>query len=276
MPFLKFKKYGLLLSKPRNFLSDKQYILIISHMRSRSTLLGHILGSNTEICGHGELHLPYAKRLSLLKMRAALQSCENFESCNYFLDKVLHNKLDVDTALFKGKLKTLILVREPFGTVRSMFNMHQQLYGANNYWHLIDYYTDRINYIASFAYANKEKFLFVDSESLVNDTEKTLGSISHYLGLKTQLSAKYRQFSDTGVAGAGDPGKNITAGKIIKTADGVENYEISESDKNRLLTAYSLCKATLVESGIQLMALTWFVVLLAWACNYLESTTALI
>ena len=217
-------------------------------------MLSHILGSNTEICGYRELHLPYAKRLSLLKMRAALQSCENYESCNYFLDKVLHNKLDVDTAIFKGKLKTLILVREPFGTVRSMFNMHQQLYGANSYLHLINYYTDRINYITSFAYANEKKFLFVDSESLVNDTEKTLGSISQYLGLRTQLSAKYRQFSETGVAGSGDPGKNITAGKIIKTTDGLGNYEITESDKNKLLTAYSQCKVTLVDLGIHLKA----------------------
>lgn len=251
MSFLKFKKYTSLLLKPHILLSDKKYILIISHMRSRSTLLSHILGSNSEICGYKELHLPYTNRLSLLRMKAALQGSDNFDTCNYLLDKVLHNKLDIDTAIFKRKLKVLILVREPFGTVRSMFNMHQQLYGDNNYLHLINYYTDRLNYISSFAHSNKEKFLFVRSERLINNAEETLKSISQYLGLKTQLSTKYRQFSETGVAGAGDPGKNITVGEIIKTTDSSENYELTNADKNKLLTAYALCENRLKELSIR-------------------------
>jgi hypothetical protein len=58
-----------MLANPSNYISNNRYIFILSHMRSRSSLLSHILGSNREINGHSELHQNYTGRKSLLEMK---------------------------------------------------------------------------------------------------------------------------------------------------------------------------------------------------------------
>ena len=56
---------------------SRGHILLISHQRSHSTLLAHILGSHPEIDGYSELHQHY---LSPVDLRSMTQGAGSFES----------------------------------------------------------------------------------------------------------------------------------------------------------------------------------------------------
>ena len=241
MFFDKLVKYSPVLLHPGRLLQDKSYVLILSHMRSRSTLLSHILGSHPEICGYKELHLSYTSILSLLKLRVALEGIENFNQCRYLLDKALHNKLVIDTNIFNGKLKIIMLLREPRGTVSSMFKMHQKLNQNDNYLHLVQYYKDRLSYLHDFAEQHDHEYLFIESDNLISDADQELQRISEYLALKAPLQAQYKQFSETGIAGSGDPSENIKAGEIIDTTKEDRILNISDAELIALNNQYSSC-----------------------------------
>jgi hypothetical protein len=56
-------------SNPEVFFGKKDYIFIISHMRSYSSLLSHVLSSNHDICGYLEMHQSYSGWLDFVKLR---------------------------------------------------------------------------------------------------------------------------------------------------------------------------------------------------------------
>ena len=49
------------------------YIFVLSHMRSFSSLLCHILGSHSEISGYLETHLSYIGRSDLHRLEAKVR-----------------------------------------------------------------------------------------------------------------------------------------------------------------------------------------------------------
>ena len=59
----------LLLRHPSVYLGRREYVIVLSHMRSYSTLLAHLLGSHPEIAGYAEMHTSYAQRRDLLRLR---------------------------------------------------------------------------------------------------------------------------------------------------------------------------------------------------------------
>lgn len=248
----KIKKYGYIFLNPAPYLAKKNYILLVSHMRSRSTLLSHILGSNSEICGYKELHLLYAHRLSLLRMRVALANLENYDTCKYLLDKNLHNRLCINPSIFSGKLKLIILLREPVGTIASMLKMQQKIDKNTNFQEVVNYYKMRIAYLGNFGQMNKNAYLFVDSENLIRQTEKELLNISCYLEIKTPLQACYKKFSETGKPIAGDPSDNIKVGKIIKT-EKAEGIPLLDGEGMAILMReYESCRAKLLKYSVPL------------------------
>jgi hypothetical protein len=42
--------------RPGVFLGSRAYVLVLSHMRSFSSMLCHVLGSHEEIAGYAEMH----------------------------------------------------------------------------------------------------------------------------------------------------------------------------------------------------------------------------
>lgn len=220
-------------------------------MRSRSTLLSHILGSHGEICGYKELHLSYTGKLSFLKMKVALAESDNFNTCHYLLDKALHNKLVIDTDIFNDDLKVIMLLREPNGTISSMFKMHQKLNKNANYMHLVQYYRDRLQYMNEFAKQHENKYLFVDSENLVLNPDAELDKITQYLALDTPIQQQYKQFSETGIAGSGDPSENIKAGEIIQTENVGASPNLSRDELDLLIDEYQYCRERLMQCAIK-------------------------
>jgi len=101
-------------------------------------------------------------------MRVALENVENYSTCKYLLDKNLHNRLAINPAIFGGKLKLIILLREPLGSIASMLKMQQRIDKNTKCQDIIDYYKMRIEYLGNFAEINKNSYLFVDSKNLIN------------------------------------------------------------------------------------------------------------
>jgi hypothetical protein len=216
----KAKKLSLILSNPSLIKPKAKYIFMLSHMRSRSSLLSHILGSNEAICGYSELHYSYPKKSSLLKMHVELYQDL---SCNlngkYLFDKLLHNSMVLsDEVINHTNAKLVFLLREPESTVKSIINMGD-LTGESNYKNqsiAFEYYCGRVKQLLEYAKKNNNIF-FVNSDELVKTPEKILPKLSSWLELGQELSQHYDTFNRTGAVGAGDPSKNIKEGKIIQT-----------------------------------------------------------
>jgi hypothetical protein len=67
--------------------SRTQYLFVISHMRSRSSLLSHILGSHPQVIGYSELHQSYQRWSDLLWRRtlAYLERRGGYETSTFWI-----------------------------------------------------------------------------------------------------------------------------------------------------------------------------------------------
>jgi hypothetical protein len=244
----KTKKLLFILQNPSLLKPKSKYIFMLSHMRSRSSLLSHILGSNEAICGYSELHYSYPKKSSLLKMHVELYQDL---SCNlngkYLFDKLLHNSMVLsDEVINHTNAKLVFLLREPESTLKSIINMGD-LTGEGNYKDqsiVFDYYCRRLKQLLEYAKNNKNIF-FVDSDELVNKPGEILPKLSSWLELDEELTQHYSTFNRTGVVGAGDPSKNIKECKIIQTSqhDGIV---LDEKMLNNAMEIYHECREYLV------------------------------
>jgi len=220
-----FEQYNAL-HQPRDI------IFIISHMRSRSTLLSHILGSNKNICGHSEQHIRYRGMLDIYDLKLRLMNEENYEQAKYLLDKILHNhRLLRARVIRKTRPKLILMTRQPVDSVKSIKKMLIRENRYNNLEDIINYYKARIDGILGISKRNSGKYIFIESNDLIKETTSTLLSLQKFLHLRTPLEAEYKVFDDTGEAGRGDQSENIKAGKILEiiaNTDGGESSRIRE------------------------------------------------
>src|SRR5215210_2506560 len=81
------------LNLARALLAKRQYILFVSHMRSYSTLLGHLVGSHPQIAGYTEQHRSYGSFSDLTGLCYGVWRVSDFEvKGDYLFDKLLHDK----------------------------------------------------------------------------------------------------------------------------------------------------------------------------------------
>ena len=215
-------------SDPQIFFGHKKYLFLVSHMRSYSTLLSHILGSSSDISGYRENHISYNGQINLLKLRYRTQmAIEGKLGGTYVLDKILHNHWRIsESILQKPNLKVLLTIRKPQDTVKSIINMGQKFVDED--WYLdhvkvADYYSGRLKAIAAYAELLGEKAAYFNAEDLIEQPDILTTNLSNWLQLKDPLKTEYKQFRDTGKPIHGDPSSNILEGKILKNK---RNYEI--------------------------------------------------
>ena len=105
-----------------NVARPRQALFLLSHMRSYSSLLCHILNSNPEVDGYGELGIPYRTPLDLINMRYQIRlTTGNRLQGRYALDKVLHPTVELADAILTSPSATVMVgVREPDASVRSI------------------------------------------------------------------------------------------------------------------------------------------------------------
>tara|TARA_R110002012_G_scaffold321207_1_gene548148 strand:- start:4931 stop:5689 length:759 start_codon:yes stop_codon:yes gene_type:complete len=210
------KNFSLLTAKPHR-------IYMLSHMRSRSSLLSHILGSNPHISGYSELSIKYRDRLASLDQKIKLHQDDlQVNSEVKLFDKILHNSFDFKniSSLNTPEVDTIIMLRPPESTVKSIVTMGEKNNNAKYAdinW-ASEYYKDRVEKIIKMA-KELERFFFLKSDDIVDFPKETLSKLSQFMELTVPLTSEYGSFNQTGMKKSGDTSENIKLGKIVKTLE---------------------------------------------------------
>ena len=212
-----------LMANPHVIFSRTSYLFILSHMRSRSSVLAHVLGSNPGICGYCETHRSYITSTDLVRMKIDMhKNVTKSLNGKYLLDKILHNNLKVsDDILHNKRVRIIILIRPPASTIASIIKMG---YITAVDWYkqpekASEYYCSRLAELTRYGEKLRGKFFVIDSDAIINETDCVLNKLSIWLGLNNSLDKFYRKFSNTGEPGYGDPSENIKTGVIMKTPE---------------------------------------------------------
>lgn len=240
----------LLLRHPSVFLGPREYVLVLSHMRSRSTLLAHLVGSHPEVAGYAEMNLTYSRRRDLLRLRGTVaRSLDGRLDGRLVLDKVLHDHHPVSCAVLEDPVvHPVFLVRRPVETLASILRMNERLPEMALYSGeegATAYYVDRLATLEQLARERGTDALFLRSESLVEEPEATLDRLSRFLRLETPIESSYSTFPMTGVPGRGDFSEAIRDGRIRPPDAGSSWPELSIELLEASENAYSRCLGTM-------------------------------
>lgn len=234
-------RVNYILKHPHLFLMRPKRLFMLSHMRSRSSLLSHILGSNEDIAGYSELSINYKEKFSLVDQNIALhEDGLKIDSKKILFDKILHNSYDFKnpSKLNRDEFMVIIMIRPPVATIKSIVTMGEK--NGNAKYGNVDwacrYYAERLTALLSFSKKIKS-YVFINSDDLVNSPDKTLARLSALLELKSSLSREYLSFNKTGMKKFGDTSQNIKKGKIVTTQE--NNYiNIPEALSDKLVKRY--------------------------------------
>ncbi|MGE9296974.1 MAG: hypothetical protein ACQKBV_11865 [Puniceicoccales bacterium] len=248
-----------ILLSPRlgNLAAPANFIFVLGHMRSRSTLLSHILGSSQEVCGYFENHQSYKSKLGLYRLKFDLRDQINPKlKRQTYLDKILHNKHIISPRILnRPNVKAVFLAREPEATLKSMLSMgiRKNLYRFSDEESACDYYCSRLDVLNDYAKLRQGNFFYVDSDELVHHFEDLRFALSQWLGLKHVLKEEYEIFNKTGRAVFGDSSDNIKSG-TIQTEQSKHDVEVSPAVLAKAREKYDAHVALLRGMGASLEA----------------------
>jgi hypothetical protein len=242
-----------------------RYLLILSHARSYSTLLCHILGSHRQVAGYAETMLPYETAVDLYRLNAKACEAGNYRNdCEYVLDKVLYDWLGVsDKVLGLSRVIPIFVVREPGPSIASLTRMRIREYeqGIHDWQEKNDlratadraaaYYTSRLETLQTTC-ARLEALggrgLFLPAERLLDDTAEALRFLEGTLNLDGPLGESYTIFERTGRPGTGDTSATIRAGRIVRDSSEPGEIPIRADLLERARDAYAACMESLRRS----------------------------
>ncbi|MDJ0509538.1 MAG: sulfotransferase [Crocosphaera sp.] len=229
-------------------------LFILSHMRSGSSLLTHILISNSAIKGYGETHINYRSEADLKKLLFHIyfnsQQFTNLQDLaklsmnhTYILDKLLHDhKLVNEKLLELDNFYFIFLIREPKRTLMSMLD-HKPHWNEEN---AIHYYSKRLSTLSEYAQIinSKQRSFLVTYNQLMDDSDQVFKSLQNFLKTSEVFSEKYQVLKTTGMRNVGDFKEKIRSGRIIKQPRKLDfsiSPHILETGKNK----FDHCQAIL-------------------------------
>lgn len=230
------------------------FLFVVSHMRSYSSLLCHILGSHPEISGYSEAQQSYFGRNDLDRL-ARIVSEHTGEAAikRYVLDKLLHNSREIaPDILRRPDVRCIFLLRNAGDTIASILEMAHSLRHTGDFSdpsRVVAYYAERLAQMEQCGAHIVDRAIFVESERLLDDTAALLARLSQWLDLAAPLSAEYRTFRYTGLPGHGDPSPHIKSGRIV--ASDIDRHReyvqigIADDVLERGNAAYARCRAAL-------------------------------
>ena len=202
-------------------LKPKQHILLLSHMRAYTSLFGHIMGSNPDICGYYEMHIGYYGWKSLVRQK--LLYFKNEEIKPHFsrmFDKVLHNDHQISANLLnRRQVRTIFSLRQPQDTIPSILKLYRETdpsHEFNSESFATDYYIKRLTELENLAGSLKQAFFYFDAESLKQNPNECLGCLSDWLELRVPLSSNYDLQRNTSIKRFGDTSSKLEAGRVIQ------------------------------------------------------------
>jgi hypothetical protein len=240
----------LIVRRPSVVLRPRRYVLVLSHMRSYSSLLCHLLGSHSEIDGYAEMHRSYRRRTDLLRLKAhVFRSLEGEFSGRFVLDKLLHDRYTVSHSLLESRsVYPIILVRNPADSIRSILRMGRTM--GSVAWYsdpplVAEYYETRVSHLAEIVQTLDRPWLFVRGEALVEDTRECLDSIASFLRLRSPLEESYSLFKNTGREGWGDYSDVILARRVVRNRPQEDEPDLPDALLADAARAYEKCCRTL-------------------------------
>lgn len=202
-----------------------RYILILSHMRSGSSLLLHLLMTSPEISGCGERNTAYRNEddLAMFAIKSTLGSRGRIRA-SYSVDQVNHTHfLPAENLLLHASVLPIILFREPEGAIGSMVEVFSRI-RRFSVEEATTHYRERVTTLARYATILRRHgcLMALTYDELVNDTQRSLIRLSDHIGLRTPLADVYSTFPFTGRLG--DRSSRIHTGRVLpaRTDHGVE------------------------------------------------------
>ncbi|WP_162891479.1 sulfotransferase [Salinibacter ruber] len=198
-----------------------EWLFVLGHMRSGSSLLVHLLNSNPEVLGYGETHIQYQGRRSVVQLHDHVSS--QFEAHDeppgwhyrYVMDKILWPHIHNDDLLHQVPLSVIVIVRRPEATLPSILSW--DLEGIRTPETALRYYVERLGRVRRLLEGYDAPFAFTRYEDLTGRTEEALLNISEYLSLDERLTPTYDTMWATGTSGIGDSSENIKEGRVRST-----------------------------------------------------------
>ena len=227
-------------------------IFLLSHMRARTSLAGHILGSHPQINGYFEMHISYEDASALDKALEVYRQYETFKvDSRYLFDKLLHNDYRLCTGLAGPvDMKILVALREPEQAIRSMV----ALFAARDVEHpyasvagATRYYVERIGTLADFCRSSGRPYYYYDAECFQTDPKALLSGLAGWLELDSPLSERYQRFSQTGKARMGDSSGLIQRGTIGESSADYAHIHLPDETLGRAQAAYRDCRSRIVD-----------------------------
>ena len=231
----------------------RRIVFILSHMRSGSTLLMHLLASHPEILGAGERNLRYETAADLRKLEVVAFTLgrQFVRDYDYVVDQINHSRFVPRPELLdEPRLLKIFLVREPAPTIASIVEVLGAIYGTTLN-EAVDYYLERLPALAECArrVADRSSCLLLAYEDLVSSPTAVLGRIESFLGLQSPLEQTYRTFAFTGKRG--DPSRWIHSGRV-RTDLPPRGVDLDPSTVDLLSEAYVRSLAKLREHCLTL------------------------
>jgi hypothetical protein len=223
-------------------------------MRAYTSLVGHILGSHPEIDGYYELHRGYLTADDLEQQRAQYAEHDRLKpGSRYLFDKLLHNDYALNLALPElADAVVLVALRPPEPTLKSIVALFARKPGEDPYatpTGAARYYLDRLAALADFSARHAGRTRYFDAPLIRDDPPRLLAALARWLALATPLSERYRTFSRTGVAGAGDSSPALAGGRVLRETPPPPEVALDPSLLRQAEAAYRDCRARLIANA---------------------------
>jgi len=196
-------------------------VLILSHMRAGSSLLQHLIVSNSvgkNFWSRGESSTHYKEGFYEKLMKERNQ--------DIYIDNVLHNDLVVPAQ--HPDVYLIVLVREPYGAINSMVNAFGDEGVSNGTIKGLDeyksYYKLRIKTLVK--YATLPGVRTYQYEDILYNWPRVAHSLSSYFNWEVSPSENYNLLSWTGKKG--DKQKWIGSKRIVRNKE--RNQPINDFD----------------------------------------------
>lgn len=244
-------------------LKRRNYIFLLSHIRGYTTVLSHILGSHAEISGYAETWMSYRTARDLLKLRCAVCSHGNYKpNCTYFLDKILHNNLQIsDSILNRTGIKYIFMIRKPVPTIKSMVALYRKAIieqGAIEVTTLpatvedaVVHYSNRLSFLVGVSARLRrlgKRAIVVRAEDLISRPFSVLSELQAFLHLRSALDEHYSVFDRTGEWNLSDTSEFIRKGKIEHNRPSHAGISVSDQLAHKANCEYERCLAALTDS----------------------------
>ena len=207
---------------------NQNYLFLIAHPRSGSTLLMHILCSNPDIGGYGEYFITYDDQDKLIEAEFDIRrkSRSLIKKQHYIANQINAPRLIPRIDLLENNNRIIILIRNAKSALMSMKALNLSKKSNLSDKQLFEVYCESLRFMLRLTRElSPLKWICVEYESLVDNSHDTLKRVSSFLKLNTPLKTDYKRQNFT--LKAGDRSDNIVRFKIVKTESKVLNFNVT-------------------------------------------------